>query len=318
MVRPPRLILLNMPYHVLIRGVDRQPIYVDDKDHLRRWRYLQIAVVRFRWIIICHVGMPNHDHLVILVPEDTMAEGMQFVNGEYAKWVNWRHDRVGHLLQGRYKLLLVEGESYLFELCSYVHLNPVRAGLVERPEDYRWSTYSGYIDASQALPWVNYDILLRQLSSDPIRARQKYRELVERDIARKPPAPWKQIRSGFFLGSDSWVERTKQMMNLRAGRKGPRTSSGRIDLALVLNVVARATGTTVAALLDINQEPGASLRPLLVAVAHRVGGHSYAEIASALGYRSRSSVTHALSRFEQRRVELASTFEQIALALVAQ
>jgi REP element-mobilizing transposase RayT len=298
--------------------VDRQPIYVDERDHLRRLRYLRITVGRFRWIVLCYVAMPNHDHLVFLVLEDTVAEGMQYLNGEYAKWMNWRHDRVGHLLQGRYKLLLVEGESYLFELCSYVHLNPVRAGLVERPEDYRWSTYRGYIDPSCALPWVNYDIILRQISSDPVRARQRYRELVERDIERKPPAPWKQIRSGFFLGSDSWVERTKEMLNLRAQRRGPQSSSGRIDLSVVLQVVARATGTTVADLLDGNQGKGAELRPLLVAVAHRVGGHSYAEIASALGYRSRSAVTHALSRFEQRRAELASTFELIARALTAQ
>jgi hypothetical protein len=81
------------------------------------------------------------------------------------------------------------------------------------PEDDPWSTYRGDSDASQSLRWASYDILLRQLSPDPESARRKYRELVERDSAPRPAAPWKNIREGCFLGSDSWVRR-----NLLDGR----------------------------------------------------------------------------------------------------
>jgi REP element-mobilizing transposase RayT len=97
---------------------------------------LGAVVRRFNWL--CHASclMDNHYHLVIETPERNLPPGMRQLNGVYTQRFNRRHGRVGHVLQGRYKAILVERESYLLELCRYVVLNPVRAGLVQAPSDY--------------------------------------------------------------------------------------------------------------------------------------------------------------------------------------
>ncbi|MBL8897623.1 MAG: transposase [Planctomycetes bacterium] len=298
-----------------VRGVDRQPLYIDDRDHRRRFRLLEIAVRRFGLEVLVIVQMTNHDHLLVRLPRGNPSEFAQWWNSSHARYMNQRHDRCGHLFQGRYWMDLVEEEGYLFQLSSYIHLNPVRAGLAERPEDYSWSSYAGYIDPSRAVSWINYDYLLRQLSPDPVRAREKYRELVERDQRMRPPSPWRELKEGRFLGSDSWVRRTKELLGLRTRRRGRGAPTGRIPLERVIDVVARAIGLDATDLLSPTLPVALEHHPLLAYVAQRIGGHSFADIAPLLGLRARSSVSAAISRFERQRERFAETLAVIEAAL---
>ncbi|MBK9386282.1 MAG: transposase [Planctomycetes bacterium] len=300
---------------ITVRGVDRQPLYVDEQDYIHRLRLLELAVVRFDLEVLVVVQMTNHDHILARFPRGNSSEFVQWFNGSYGRYMNERHDRCGHLFQGRYWMDLVEEEGYLFQLASYMHLNPVRAGLVERPEDYPWSSYAGYIDPSRAVSWINYDHLLRQLSPDPVRAREKYRELVERDQQMRPPSPWRELKEGRFLGSDSWVRRTKELLGLRTSLSERGSPGGRIPLETVVEVVARAIGLSAADLLSRTLPIAEVHHPLLAYVAQRISGHSFAEIAPLLGYRARSSVSAAISRFERQRERYTGTLAVIEAAL---
>lgn len=140
MARPLRLHIPGAIQHVISRGNNGQTIFTDDVDCAR---YLEIlADVLERFGVRCHqyALMVNHVHLVLRVGDRPLWRMMQQLNSRYCQWFNRRHGRVGHVLQGRYKSVLVEGDEHLLRLLAYVAMNPVKANLAARPEDWKWSS----------------------------------------------------------------------------------------------------------------------------------------------------------------------------------
>jgi len=138
MARPLRIEFPGAVYHVTSRGNERRSIFRSDTDRKAFLRFLATATSRFGWSVTAWVLMSNHIHLVVQTPEPNLSRGMQWLNGSYAAWFNHRHDRSGHLFQGRFKAFLIEKESYFAEVLRYVVLNPIRAGIVQQLETYRW------------------------------------------------------------------------------------------------------------------------------------------------------------------------------------
>ena len=141
MARPLRLEVPDGIYHVWNRGVNRADIVFDDED---RWYFLlllQEVIRRFGWIIHEFQLMTNHFHLIFSTPDPTLSRGMKRLEQKFVEHINRRYDRCGPLYQGRFKAQLVQGGTYLLTLLRYTALNPVRAKMVERPEQYRWSSY---------------------------------------------------------------------------------------------------------------------------------------------------------------------------------
>ena len=138
MTRPLRLAYPGALYHVTTRGNARQAIYTDDQDHSTFLAVLAAVVMRSQWLCHAYCLMDNHYHLLIETPQGNLSAGMRQLNGVYTQRFNRRHTRVGHVFQGRFKAILVERENYLLELCRYVVLNPVRAGLISEWKQYPW------------------------------------------------------------------------------------------------------------------------------------------------------------------------------------
>jgi len=130
MARPLRLSYPGALYHVTARGNARQAIYTDDADRQMFLLVLEDVETRYHWLCHAYCLMDNHYHLLLETPQGNLSAGMRQVNGVYTQRFNRRHGRVGHIFQGRFKAILVERESYLLELCRYLVLNPVRAGIV--------------------------------------------------------------------------------------------------------------------------------------------------------------------------------------------
>ena len=141
-------------YHVMARGYARQKIVRDDADRRRLIDGLEHTVVRHGWEMLCYVVMGNHLHLMVKTPRPNLGAGMQSFLSGYAIWAGRRWRRLGHLFQGRYRAEMIEDESYYWTVSRYVHLNPVRAGLVRRPEQWELSSYPGYREARRAQAWV--------------------------------------------------------------------------------------------------------------------------------------------------------------------
>lgn len=214
MSRPLRLEYPGSLWHVTARGNARQLIFRDDGDREFFLELLGACVKRFAWILSAYVLMPNHFHLLIQLTCETLSRGMQWLNSTYSQRFNRRHDRVGHLLQGRFKAFLIDKESYFLEVLRYVVLNPVRAGMVGRPEDYVWSSHRAVIGDSTAPEWLAVDDVLAQFGSRREFARMRYRNFVDAGIGLEG-CPWADLTGQIYLGSDVWIDEVRSRIALK-------------------------------------------------------------------------------------------------------
>jgi putative transposase len=140
MARPLRIPLAGGAYHVFARGNAKQAIFLDDRDHEVFLDLMAEVLSRFSWKCLAYCLMPNHYHLVVRTQGADLSRGMRQLNGVYAQRFNARHDRVGHVFQGRFGATLIQADEHLLQAIRYVVLNPLRAGLVSRPEEWPWSS----------------------------------------------------------------------------------------------------------------------------------------------------------------------------------
>ena len=213
MARPLRIEFAGAVYHVTSRGNGRQRIFLDDQDNRKFVELLGKTIERSHWTCHAFCLMVNHYHLMIETPEANLSRGMHHLNASYCQAHNKRHDTVGHLFQGRFKSIIVDRESYLLELARYVVLNPVRAGMVARPEDWPWSSYR----ATSGLPvspavaaasgFLATTWLLGQFGPDEAAARQRFRDFVSSGIGMD--SPWSQLQSQLFLGKEAFIDQLK-------------------------------------------------------------------------------------------------------------
>ena len=172
---------------------------------------LEQTAVRHGWELLSYVVMGNHLHLLLKTPRPNLGAGMQGFLSGYAIWAGRRWRRPGHLFQGRYRAEMIEDECYYGTVSRYIHLNPVRAGLVRRPEQWAWSSYAGYRDPRRAQPWVAHEAMLRAWQGqrggrDP---RGAYVRFVEAGLANPPPSPFREAIGGWILGSERFVSRLR-------------------------------------------------------------------------------------------------------------
>src|SRR5438105_1087717 len=141
MARPLRPQIEDGIYHVTSRGNRQQEIYADAADRNYFFQLLRRNVERYGWLVHAYCLMTNHYHVLLETPQPNISTAMQRLNSMYAGWFNWRHRFSGHLFQGRFHSAMVEADSHFVEVCRYVVLNPVRAGICDDPAEYRWSSY---------------------------------------------------------------------------------------------------------------------------------------------------------------------------------
>jgi REP-associated tyrosine transposase len=205
--RPLRIEFPGAVYHITSRGNARQNIFLDERDHAVFLEILCSSVERFQWLLHAYCLMSNHYHLLIETPRGRLSRGMRQINGVYTQQFNRGHNRVGHVLQGRYTAVIVDRDAYLLELCRYVVLNPVRAHVVERPEQWKWSSYSATLGYSKGISCLTTDWILAQFGNERKEAIKRYREFVHAGI--KEESPLKKVKGQMFLGEDRFLEKFK-------------------------------------------------------------------------------------------------------------
>ena len=204
MARPLRIEYDGALYHVTSRGNEKKPIFKDDADRSVFLDTLHKVNKRYNWICHAYCLMNNHYHLVIETPDGNLSKGMRQLNGVYTQMFNKRHNRVGHVFQGRYKAILIQKEGHLLEVCRYVVLNPVRAKAVNKPEQWKWSSYRATIGEEQPHPCLTSEWILGQLSTKKRQAEKKYREFVEAEAGIK--GIWENVKAQSILGEEDFVE----------------------------------------------------------------------------------------------------------------
>lgn len=204
MARPLRLEYAGALYYSTARGNACQDIFLDDEDRRRFLGVLERVVARFHLVLHASCLMSNHYHLLEETPEANLSTAMRQLNGVYAQAFTRGHDRVGHFLQGRFRAIVVEQDSYLLELARHVVLNPVRARLTRKPETYAWSSYRAIAGLTPVPSYLTVEWLLSQFGRQRAAAERKYLAFVAAGIGQD--APWEQVRGQVLLGREIFVE----------------------------------------------------------------------------------------------------------------
>ena len=207
MARKPRIEVEGGLYHLITRGNNRQIIFNADDDYRKLLSLLETQKARLPFFLYAYCLMPNHIHLLLERQEDPISRIMHRVLTGYTQYYNRKYRKVGHLLQGRYKAILCQTDQYLGELVRYIHLNPVRAKMVRRPEDYPYSSHRSYLGLEE-VPMVDADPVLRHFGGKKKLARERYRQFVRAGMKLGHQEEFYRADGGRILGTEDFVDAT--------------------------------------------------------------------------------------------------------------
>jgi REP element-mobilizing transposase RayT len=233
MARKGRVEYAGAIYHVMSRGNGGEAVFWDEEDRHRFLSLLGEVCVRQGWIVHAYVLLDNHYHLLLETPEPNLVSGMKWFLGTYTQRFNARHKRRGHLFQGRYKAIVVEREDggYFTTAADYIHLNPVRAGLIspkEGLEAYVWSSYPAYAyKRVQAPDWLHQTAVLGALDYDLSgRGRRLFRQYMALRVAKERGCTpqqrdelYKAMRRGWYIGGKDFRDYLTERFDVDHGNR---------------------------------------------------------------------------------------------------
>jgi REP element-mobilizing transposase RayT len=205
MARPLRIEYAGALYHVTSRGNERKDVFTSQRDREKFLSYVESAVVRYGAVVHTWCLMSNHYHLLLETPVGNLSQIMRHINGAYTTYFNVKRKRAGHLFQGRYKAILVEADAYALELSRYMHLNPVRAGMVAKPEHYPWSSYRSYSGHDATPAWLKTDFILGYVGRNASIAPNMYRRFVEDLLDCAYDSPLNATVASTVLGGEEFI-----------------------------------------------------------------------------------------------------------------
>ncbi len=218
MARPWRIEYSGAIYHIMSRGVGKGEIFHNNDDYIRFLSYLEKAVEKFRIEIFAFVLMTNHYHLLLRTTEPNISKVIQWIQTSYSIFYNLKHRRSGHLFQGRFKAILVEDESYWINLSLYIHLNPVRARIIDDVSKYEWSSYHDYIYSKKKNSWLDSDAVLKEYGEEKKGSKREYRKLL-REISGKEKEFLEDLKYGAILGSEEFIAWAQKKFIDHTGKK---------------------------------------------------------------------------------------------------
>ena len=216
MPRTARIAPKEYVYHILTRGNNRQEVFKDERDYKKYIEILQRYKDRYKFKLYHYVLMRNHVHLILESIErgGTLAEIMKGINLSYAQYYKKRYKHIGHFWQDRYKSIIISKDDYLLACGSYVELNPVRAGIVEDPKDYKWSSYNVYAYGKKDFIADEHS-MYKGLSRNEAERRKKYREFIKGMIKEKDAMRGEMSRRVIY-GSEDFIDKVTKEYNVEA------------------------------------------------------------------------------------------------------
>jgi REP-associated tyrosine transposase len=295
--RPLRLEYPGAIYHLIARGHERSNIYRDADDRKKFLALLGSIGRDEQWLVHAYCLMTNHYHLLVETPKGVLSRGMRSLNGRYTQWFNRRHKRNGHLFEGRFKSVLVQKESHLLELVRYVVLNPVRARLVERPGDWRWSSYRATSGRGPAPEWLERDWTLGQFARNRSAAGEAFRRFVAEgrndgkaieDLERRP-----------YVGDQAFLEKIQVMVAERHSEEIPLRFRKLVetDLEAIRTAVAKEWHVAPESL---SRRRGGAQKKAAIYLARKLTHLAGRQIGQAFGVKS-ARVSNIVTEIEQGR-----------------
>jgi REP element-mobilizing transposase RayT len=285
MARPLRLEVSGGLYHVTSRGNRREHIYLGDDDRRLFLGLVGQVCERFSWGIYAWCLMNNNYHLLLETRLPNLSRGMRQLNGVYTQRFNRRHDRTGHVFEGRYKAQLVQKDRYLLAVCRYVVLTPVRAGAVRGPNDWRWTSFRATAGTEPAPAWLRREEVLALFGAADGAGADQYARFVDEGIGKSEHL--ESAKRQPYLGEDRLADRVKKAPQRIRAREIPKAH--RRPLAKELGHYRRACRT----------------RDEAMARAYLSGVFTMREIGDYFGVHY-MTVSRAVQQFEAARGEARS------------
>jgi len=309
MARPLRIEYPGAFYHVTSRGNEQKDVFRSRTDREKFLSYLDSATQRYNAVIHAYCLMNNHFHLILETPTGNLSQIMRHINGAYTTYFNVKRKRSGHLFQGRFKAILVEADEYAAELSRYIHLNPVRAGIATKPEDYQWSSYRYFIGQDKAPEWLKTGFILDYFGKRTTEAAKKYRAFIEDLIGKEYESPLQGTIGASILGSAGFVEEitaihVKAMeadRNVPALRQLTRRPSPKEIIDVVNNMIVENVKLA---------------RRVSIHICHKYSGAKLREIGSLFDVRD-TAITESSRRFLLRMEEEKKLREVVSRVLTA-
>lgn len=320
MARPLRIQYPGAVYHITCRGNERREIFRDDFDRKKFLELLKESASIYNIKLYGYVIMPNHFHLLLETPLGNLGEFMRQFNIAYTGYYNRRHERVGHLYQGRYKSILVEKESYLSKLSRYIHLNPIRTKeMEERPikekmeylNRYRWSSLPGYIDIKKREGLTDYGIVLSAYGGDNEKGRLAYSKEIYNDI-NCDLAIKEQIVGQSVLGEEKFIEQIKDKYVKQLYDRECPSLKALVTYKTAPEVISAIEEETGNKIEEIRLDKG-NIRQIVMDLLYRFGGLTGREIGDLLGI-DYSTVSVGRKRLREKILKdesLRKLFERI-------
>jgi REP element-mobilizing transposase RayT len=267
-------------YHVLSRGNERKEIFRDEKDHLRFLDTLGKVVGRFKLEIHAYVLMKNHFHLLVHTKEANLSRAIQWLGVSYSVWFNRRHGRSGHLFQGRFKSFLIENGRYFTAMCHYIHGNPLRASIVQRLWDYRWSSYQAYADKRHEVSWLTTELVLGMYGG----SRKRFLRAQQVFLAERPNL-LEDLRHGLYLGGEEFSEECIERLKGEDHHEKPQARSllrGRDIRALAIKILKGLGEKDPESVLKVRKYRCQN-RDVAIYVSYQLGVYLNREIGEVFG-----------------------------------
>jgi REP element-mobilizing transposase RayT len=288
-------------YHLLSRGNEQGDIFYDNTDRGRFLDTIGELSERFVVDIFAYVLMDNHYHLLLKTRRANLSKAMQWFGTTYTRRFNNRHNRSGHLFQGRFKSIIIENDAYLMQLSCYIHRNPLRAGIVKRLADYRWSSYLAYGYGKTTPDWLSTKLILSQFAHED--EHKQYRAKVQK-YSKEEKRLWENFRHGLFLGSKRFVTRLrKQHMPEKPDKEisAHRQSAASLDPSEISDGATRLLGCNVEELKKISRVSGSQKekRDIIIYLIWQTGLLTNEKIGAIFDL-TYSSVSHSVKAVKSR------------------
>lgn len=300
MVRPLRIQYSDAWYHVMNRGRNRAKIFCSREDYTAFIELLKNASSLWKVRIAAYCLMSNHYHLLVQTPEANLSRTMRHINGLYTQYFNRKYKGDGPLFRGRYKSIVIDGDSYLLELVRYIHRNPLSAGLVKRLEDYSWSSHQAYISKGNEGNWLHKDFVLSMLEENKSKRRQAYLDFVKQEVPKTLSALYEKKKLPLIMGAKDFIDGLKQKYHHKTGIKEvSQVKELFLDKCLIEEAVCGVYQIEVADLLKSRRGNNNEARNVSIYLMRKYAGASLTDIGARFGMNSFSSVSSVIIRIKQ-------------------
>ena len=320
MARALRIEYEGAVYHVTSRGNERKKIFFTKRDYEKFKEYIDECKKKFNFVLHCYVLMLNHYHMLIETPDKNLQKIMHYINSSYSTYTNTKRKRIGPLFQGRYKAIIIDKDSYLLELSRYIHLNPVRAKMVKRPEEYVYSSYRSYIGERDE-QIISKSCILGFFAGGPSKARGGYKAFVESVLGKDMESPLKNVYGGGILGDEDFVNEV--LATIEEGQLESQGIAHRKAFSPSIHVDAMLAGVSEHFGVPAEEviRKGSNLRKIYVYLLKKHTDTTNKKIGEILGLTSCSSAAKMHERFvkgleddDQLKLQLKAL--EVALSLV--